>query len=127
MDLIYVTPVEYSEKNIVRYFGYKIAEFDATKLQEVISGVNVKLQPKIWQEENMVCYQYPGKPLIVIEDGCLCTTLEIWNGRDFSHKEIRHQASLLLRILGQAKLASYRRRTINRRKFIPGNWRPTKK
>lgn len=121
--LKYVTPTEYSERKIKRYYGYKIANLDAQKLQEIVNGLKVKEKPKIWQEEGMVFYQYPRKPLIIIKDGGLFTTEEMWNGREFSDREIRHQASILLRILGEAKLATYRRTTIAKYKFTPYAWR----
>jgi hypothetical protein len=114
--------VEYSEKKIKRY-GYKIASFSAQQLQEVVDGLNVAKSPKIWQEDDMVFYQYPGKPLIIVKDGVLFTTEETWRGREYSHREIRHKASILLRILGQAKLASYKRTTIDKYKFTPYAWR----
>jgi hypothetical protein len=121
--LIAVEPVEYSERKIKRYYGYKIANLNAERLQEVINGVNVAQHPRIWQEEDMVCYQYPNKPLIIVKDGKLFTTLQMWNGMEFPHREIRHQASILLRILGKAELASYNRQTIARPKFTPKRWR----
>ena len=123
VNLKYVTPVEYSERKIKRYFGYKIADFNAEKLQEIVNGLNVAKAPRIWQEEDVVCYQYPEKPLIIIKDGRLFTTEETWDGKEFSDKEIRHQASILLRILGEAKLASYKRTTIAKYKFTPHRWR----
>jgi len=89
-----VTPIEYSERKIKRYYGYKIANLDAEKLQEVMNGVNVAQPPRIWQEGDMVCYQYPNKPLIIVKDGRLFTTEEMWDGKEFSDKEIRHQAKL---------------------------------
>jgi hypothetical protein len=120
---MYVTPVEYSERKIKRYFGYRIANLDAQKLKEIVNKLNTKENPKIWQEADMVCYQYPGRPLIIIKDGKLFTTEEMWYGREYSHREIRHQASILLRILGEAKLATYKRTTIAKWKFTPYAWR----
>ena len=118
-----VTPVEYSEKQIKRYYGYRIAELNAEALQKVIANVNVKVAPKIWQEEDMVFYQYPRKPVIIIKNGILFTTTEMWDGKEFSDREIRHQASILLRILGEADLAKYKRITIAKYKFTPKAWR----
>lgn len=123
MDLICVTPVEYSENKIKRYYGYKIADFDAPQLQEIVNNLNVAKAPKIWQEEDMVFYQYPGKPLIIVKDGRLFTTKEMWDGKEFSDREIRHQASILLRILGDANLATFKRITIAKFKFTPRRWR----
>jgi hypothetical protein len=120
---MYVTPVEYSEKKIKRYYGYKIASFSAQQLQEVVDGLNVAKSPRIWQEGDMVYYQYPRKPLIIVKDGVLFTTEETWYSREYSHREIRHQASILLRILGEANLASYKRTTIAKWKFTPYVWR----
>ena len=119
ISLIEVTPTEYSKKTIVRYFGYKIGNFDAEHLQEIINEINVAQAPKIWQEGDMVFYQYPGKPMIIVKDGRMFTTEEIWKGREFSQREIRHQASILIRILRDANLANYKRTTIARKKFIP--------
>ena len=64
-----------------------------------------------------------GHCLIIIKDGSLYTTEEIWMGRDFSQRQIRHQASLLLRILHGAELASYNRKAVLRKKFTPYHWR----
>jgi hypothetical protein len=122
-NLVAVEPTEYSERQIKRYFGYKIAIFDAEKLKEVIKDFKVQADPKIWQDGDMVCYQYPKKPIVIIKNGRLFTTEEMWNGKEFSDREIRHQTSILLRILGQAKLASYKRTTIARYKFTPRKWR----
>ena len=107
----------------MRYFGYKIGMFDAEYLQEIIDEINVAKSPKIWQEGDMVFYQYPGKPLIIFKYGRMFTTEEMWKGREYSQREIRHQASILIRILRDANLASFRRRTIARKKFIPCDWR----
>jgi hypothetical protein len=122
-SLVEVTPTEYSKRKIVRYFGYKIGIFDAKHLQEIIDEVNVAKAPKIWQEDDMVFYQYPDKPLIIVKEGKMYTTEEMWRGREFSQREIRHQASILIRILRDANLASYKRTTIARKKFTPYDFR----
>ena len=122
--LIEVTPVEYSANNIKRYFGYKIANFDAHELMQVILKMNVKVIPNIWDEDDEVNYQYPKYPEIVVKEGKLYTAEETWCGREFSQKQIRHQASFLLRILKDCGLADYKKRTtISRKKFVPYNFR----
>jgi len=125
-NLICVTPIEYDDrrKQIKRYYGYKIAAFSANELMETIMRVNVAVLPNIWEEEDTVFYQYPRKPLIAVKDGKLFTTEEMWNCREYSHKRIRHQASLLLRILKEYGLADYKKRTtISIHKFTPHKWR----
>ena len=124
MNLHYVEPVEYSEKRIVRYFGYKIGKIDVDVVQAYIDGKNFRQLPKLWLEEDMFFYEYPGKPLIVIKDGQLYTTEEVWIGKDFSQSEIRHQASIVLRVLHGAELATYNRKAILRKKFTPTKFKP---
>jgi hypothetical protein len=123
LNLKYVEPIEYSKKRIARYFGYKISKIDVDLVQAYIDSKNFKQLPKLWQEGGMFFYEYPNKPLIIIKDGQLYTTEEIWVGKDVSQGEIRHQASIVLRILNGAGLASYNRKAILRRKFTPYNWR----
>jgi hypothetical protein len=123
VELIPVTPVEYSDRKITRYFGYRIQEFSAADLKEAIEGFNLQQEPEIRQEANLIFYQYPGYPPIVIQDGQLFVTKEEWTRRGFSHKKIRHQASILLRLLHRAGLASYHRKAIPKKDFTPHKWR----
>jgi hypothetical protein len=108
----------------VRYYGYKIGKIDVSIIQAYIDSKNFKQSPKLWQEKDTFFYQYPNKPLIIIKDGQLYTTEEVWVGRDFNQREIRHQASIVLRILHGAELASYNRKAILRKKFTPTKFRP---
>ena len=107
----------------MRYFGYKIGKIDVDVVQAYIDGKNFRQLPKLWLEEDMFFYEYPGKPLIVIKDGQLYTTEEVWIGKDFSQSEIRHQASIVLRFLHGAELTTYNRKAVLKRKFTPYKWR----
>lgn len=122
-NLVPITPVEYSKNRITRYYGYRIDEIDADCLMSIFDEVNVQYYPKIWEEEDVVFYQYLGQPLLAIKAGKLFTTEELWEGREFSHARIGHQASILLRILYRFDLASYNRKAIPRRKFTPHEYR----
>ena len=123
MNLHYVESIEYSEKRIVRYFGYKIGKIDLGLLQAYIDSKNFSQLPKLWQEEDMFFYEYPDKPLIIIKEGQLYTTEDIWVGKDFSQDEVRHQASIVLRVLHGAGFATYNRKAVLRKRFTPYKWR----
>lgn len=126
-ELELVTPVEYQKSRIVRYYGFKLEPFDADKLREIIgSRMLVARFPEIYEESGMLFYQYPEKPLIIIKNGQFFTTKETWNGRKFSHRQIMHQASILLRTLHSNKLASYNRKAIPKKRFTPYKWRKKK-
>jgi len=118
-ELVSVTPVEYQEKRIIRYFGYKLDVFDAERLTSVVKKFNIKQSPRIWEDSGMIFYQYPEKPLIVIKERRFYTTREVWEGESFTQKQIRQQASILLRMLGKSELALCRRKSIAKWKFIP--------
>jgi hypothetical protein len=122
-NLVPITPVEYSRSRITRYYGYQIDEIDADSLMSIFAKVNVQCSPNIWAEDGVVFYQYPGQPSLAIKAGKLFTTEEVWEGRVFSHARIRHQASILLRILGKFGLARFNRKAIPRRRFTPHQWR----
>ena len=123
VDLIHVTPVEYQKKRIVRYYGYKLGNIDAGRLAAIVKELNVKEFPKIWQEEDLVFYEYPKRPVIIIKEGRLYTTVDVWNSGKFTYEQIRHQASILLRILGGAQLASFHRKAVPKKHFIPRMYR----
>jgi hypothetical protein len=125
--LLEITPIEYSKDRIVRYYGYKILNINLDMLNEYIRNGNFRTLPNIWQEEDTVFYEYPNKPLIIIKDGKLFTTQEIWDSREFSQAEIRHQASLVLRILNGAECATYNRKAVPKKKFTPTKFRPYSK
>jgi len=115
--------VEYSKNRITRYYGYKIENLDLDNLLFIIDEINVKENPKIWEEGNIIFYQYPGQPLIIIKDGMFYADEKVWEGKEFSHRQIRHQASILLRILGKFGFARFNRKAVPRRKFTPYKWR----
>lgn len=123
-ELEVVTPVEYQNRRIVRYFGYKLESFSAAMLLDIIRNRMFAAKiPEIWEDNGMLFYQYPGKPLIIIKDGQFFTTKETWTNREFSHREIMHQASIILRILHGHKLASYNRKAILKKSFTPYKFR----
>jgi hypothetical protein len=43
----------------------------------IFDKVNVQFSPKIWEEEDVVFYQYPGQPLLAIKARKLFTTEEL--------------------------------------------------
>jgi hypothetical protein len=122
-NLIVLTPVEYDKKRIVRYYGYKLSALDPDSILSTLEEVNVREMPKVWQEGDVIFYQYPGQPLIAIRNGQFFTTREVWENREFSHRRIRRQASILLRILGREGLAAYNRKAVPRKGFTPHKWR----
>jgi hypothetical protein len=122
-ELEWITPVEYSGRKIVRYYGYKLLFADIDELRPLLGEIRYTTTPDIWQEDDMLFYQYPGKPLIMIKDGRFYTTREIWNNRRFTHSQVRHQASVLLRLLHRFNLASYNRKAVPRKNFIPHKYR----
>jgi hypothetical protein len=122
-ELVYITPVEYNRKRIVRYYGYKLKDLDADKILSILDEVNISEMPKVWQDGDIIFYQYPRQPLIAIRNGQFFTTREVWESGDFSHRKIRHQASILLRILKSQQFATYNRKAVPRRKFTPYKWR----
>jgi len=127
-ELVPITPIEYQGKRnrIVRYFGYKLTDFDAETLISVMKKIDTKLAPKIWQESGMTFYEYPDKPLIIIKERDFYPMKEVLN--TFDKKQVRQQASILLRILKDNNLAGYKKRTaIQRWKFVPGKYREESK
>ena len=122
-ELVPVTPVEYHERRIIRYFGYKLDVFVAERLTSVVKKFNIKQSPRIWEDSGMIFYQYPEKPLLIIREGKFFTTEETWDSGEFTHRQIMHQASILLRILYKHGLASYNRKAIPRKRFTPHKYR----
>jgi len=122
-----IEPVEYNNKRIVRYYGYKITGLNMDRLVKAIANTDVLDDPDIWEDSGTICYQYPRKPLIAIKDGKLYTTWETWQDKKFTKKQIRHQASILLRILYKHGFATYNRRSVSRTKFTPHKWVELKK
>jgi hypothetical protein len=123
--LVALTPVEYQGERIVRYYGYKIDSLDADSILFTLEEINIKETPKVWDDGEITFYQYPGQPLIAIKNGQFFTTREVWENREFSHRRIRHQASILLRILGKFGMARYNRKAVPRKRFTPHKWRKT--
>jgi hypothetical protein len=122
-DLVVLTPVEYQGERIVRYYGYKLSELDAEYILSILDEVNISEMPKVWQDGDIIFYQYPRQPLIAIRNGQFFTTREVWESGEFSHRKIRHQASILLRILKRQGLATYNRKAVPRKRFTPHKWR----
>jgi len=98
---------------------------DADSILSILEEVNIQQIPKVWDEEGVTFYQYPGQPLIAIKNGWFFTTRKVWESRKFSHSRIRHQASILLRILGKFGMARYNRKAVPRKRFTPHKWRKT--
>jgi hypothetical protein len=124
LEIVKVTPIEYSRKKIRRYYGYKIKDFKIEELYAYIKTKNFGAIPKIWQEEDMIFYQYPNQPLLIIKDDKLFTTIEVWKDRRFTQGKIRQQASILLRVLEGAGLATYNRKAIAKKRFTPTKYVP---
>lgn len=122
-NLVVLTPIEYQGKRIVRYYGYKRVELDADDILSALEEVNLEVMPRVWQEGDVIFYQYPRQPLIAIRNGQFYTPREVWENREFSHRKIRHQASILLRILRSQGLATYNRKAVPRKRFTPRKWR----
>ena len=119
-----VTPIEYGQKKIRRYYRVRIGSFTLDQLYAYINSKNFGKIPKIWQEEDMTFYKYPDQPLLVIKDGDIFTTKETWEGEDFTPNKIRQQASILMRILNGAGFATYNRVTVKKNKFTPRKYLP---
>ncbi len=83
-ELIPTTPVEYNKKRIVRYYGYKLCDFDAEGLLDTIGEMSLSEIPRIWQDGDITFYQYPWQPVIAIRNGELFTTSEVWQSEDFA-------------------------------------------
>ena len=122
-ELIPITPVEYSKERIVRYYGYELFDLDVDSLLSILSEVSLSENPRVWQDGDVIFYQYPRQPVIAIKNGKLFTTSDVGESKNFSIEQIRHQASILLRILHRFGLASYNRKAVQRYKFIPRKYR----
>lgn len=122
MELVKVTPIEYGRNVIKRYYSVKISEFTPQQVYDYIATKNFAQMPKIWQEEDMILYQYPNQPIIIIKDGGAFTTREEWARCD--EGKIRQQASILMRILKDAGFATYNRRSIRKARFTPTKFKP---
>jgi hypothetical protein len=121
-----VEPVEYDgkRKRIVRYYkkGKRFidVELTASKFKAILEGLNLEKEPSIIENpKGLIIYQYPDKPLIAInlEDGNFYTTTETI--KHFGWKLVRHQASILLRILKEYGYANpfLKRKSISLRKW----------
>lgn len=124
-NLVLVTPVEYQGNRIVRYYGFKLQDMDTDTILSFLPKINLRMMPRIWQVGDALFYEYPGQPPIAIRHGQFFTTEEVWRNRRFSHRKIRHQASILLRLLYRLGLATYNRKAIPRKRFTPYKWRKT--
>ncbi|MGB9914654.1 MAG: hypothetical protein ACPLOC_03790 [Candidatus Bathyarchaeales archaeon] len=108
-------PVEYDLKRgvIRRYYRYGrryFDEVDADMLQALLDCLRLKKKPALMENPNeLVLYQYPKKPLIVLDvrRGCFLTTRG--TVEHFGWKAVRHQASIVLRILKKFKLSKAKR------------------
>jgi hypothetical protein len=104
MDFVRVEPVEYNGKCVVRYYKkgrrFISRELTASKFRDILETLNLQKKPSIIvNPTRLIFYQYPLKPLIAInlEDGLFYST--IGTVKFFGWKTVRHQASILLRIL----------------------------
>ena len=58
-ELVAVEPVEYNNKRIARYYGYKITGLNMDRLVKAIANTDVLDDPDIWEDSGTICYQYP--------------------------------------------------------------------
>lgn len=131
IEWIRITPIEYYRKGglIRRYYKrgprYVSEKLDLEILNTIIQRMrrhySIQEDPKIAEIGSFIVYQYPDKPLVAIdrEDGNFYTTRETLE--DFDIKEVRHQASILLRILLSFKFfnPTMKRVSIKLHKFSP--------
>lgn len=116
--------MEYQRNRIIRYYK-KGKRFVSTRLtvemfKRIIEQLNLASEPSIISNpEGLIIYQYPKKPLIAInlEDGNFYTTEGTMH--HFGWKYVRHQASILLRILMKYEYANptIKRKAISLRKW----------
>jgi len=117
LDLVKVVPVEFDLKKdaIVRYYNIFInPNLTQEKFDEIIQKVKTKKKVSISENpESFIFYQYPKEPLIIIDrlNHRFLTTRGVWNY--YSHEKIKHQATIILRILKKYKLAGFKRKRIN--------------
>jgi hypothetical protein len=117
-EFVKVTPVEYDRKRgrVIRYYrknGRYFEKFDVGAFKLFLGGLNLKKEPEIIVNPgHLVFYQYPDKPLIVmdLDAGCFLTTEG--TVEHFGWKKVRHQASILLRLLKKFGASQSKRKAI---------------
>ncbi|MEM3618590.1 MAG: hypothetical protein QXK47_05915 [Candidatus Bathyarchaeia archaeon] len=115
-------PIEYDlrHRTIRRYYKHKGRYFDkvdAELLHALLECINVKQKPSLIVNPNeLVFYQYPKKPLIIldVERGVFLTTKGTVEA--FGWRMVRHQASIVLRILRTFKFSKAKRVVWRRKK-----------
>jgi hypothetical protein len=117
LQFVRVTPVEYDRKHgrVIRYYrkhGRYFERFDVDAFK-IFLEPKVKKKPEIiLNPGHLLFYQYPGKPLIVmdLDGGCFLTTEG--TVEHFGWKTVRHQASILLRLLKKFGASQSKRKAI---------------
>ena len=113
-----MTPIEYDKRRgrVVRYYrknGRYFEKFDIGGFKMFLGGLNLKKEPEIIvNPEHLVMYQYPDKPLIVmdLDNGCFLTTEG--TVEHYGWRMVRHQASILLRLLKKFGASQSKRKAI---------------
>ncbi|MEM1589936.1 MAG: hypothetical protein QW175_05915 [Candidatus Bathyarchaeia archaeon] len=111
-------PVEYDKKRgrIVRYYrkdGRYFDSVDADLLRLILGSLKLKKDVELIENPNeLIFWQYPKKPLIVldIQNGKFLTTSGTI--QHYGWKAVRHQASIVLRILKAFGLSKSKRKAI---------------
>jgi hypothetical protein len=118
LNFLKVTPIEYDKRRgrVVRYYPKNkryFEKFDIGAFKMFLGGLNLKKEPEIIVNPgHLVFYQYPEKPLIVmdLDAGCFLTTEG--TVEHYGWRMVRHQASILLRLLKKFGASQSKRKAI---------------
>ena len=116
LNIFEVNPIEYErrKKRVHTYKRVKVEDLSKRGLLGIYISLNFKQTPSVLDLPQGFIIQYKTKPAILIsrENGRLYAFAGRWD-----IKEIEHQASLVLRVLGRVSLVEeWERKTVMRRR-----------
>jgi len=113
MDEI-IVPIQYSHSQIRKITYGRIAKDLETKtILAIWKQANAKEIPKIIEDRNVIGFQYPSKPVMIIrkKDGKLCCLTK-------HTKWIKHQAFVILSILNSyGFVEGFKRKTVYKKEL----------
>lgn len=116
LNVFEIRPVEYNKgRRVVHiYKRIKTKDLTVTRLRDLYINLGFKTAPVITPlKEFFLITFYPKPPILIsTQDGRLYSFLGKWD-----LKEAQHQASLVMRVLGEYDLVEeHKRKTVRRRK-----------
>ena len=105
-----ITPIQYSKSQIRMITYERISKkLNKEKVLGIWKLANAKEIPEVIEDKQVICFQYPNKPIIIIRkrDGKLCCLTK-------HSKWVKHQAFIVLSILNSFGLVEgFKRETVS--------------